>query len=53
MARPIKDTPIIWGKDAERLTEAMKNPIRLTEEERKEQREAYEWFKSIATFPLP
>jgi hypothetical protein len=52
MARPIKDTPIIWGKDAKRLTEAMENPVPLSKEEREEMKKAYEWFKSIATFPL-
>jgi hypothetical protein len=53
MARPIKDTPIIWGKDAKRFTEAMENVQPLSKEERKKQREAYELFKSIATFPMP
>jgi hypothetical protein len=53
MARPIKDTPIIWGEDARRLTEAMENVVPLTEEERKKMKEAYEWSKSIATFPMP
>jgi hypothetical protein len=53
MARPIKDTPIIWGKDARRLTEAMENPVSLSKEKREEMKKAYEWFKSIATFPLP
>jgi hypothetical protein len=52
MARPIKDTPIIWGKDAKRLTEAMKNVQPLTKDEREEMKKAHEWFKSIATFPL-
>ena len=53
MARPIKDTPIIWGKDAERLTKAMENPVPISEEKRKKMEEAYEWFKSRAKFPLP
>ncbi|MDR0738399.1 MAG: hypothetical protein LBF39_04920 [Prevotellaceae bacterium] len=53
MARPIKDTPIIWGKDAERLTKAMENPVPMSKEERKKMKEAYEWSKSIATFPMP
>jgi hypothetical protein len=52
MARPIKDTPIIWGEDAKRLTEAMKNVQPITKEEREEMKKAYEWFKRIATFPL-
>jgi hypothetical protein len=53
MARPIKDTPIIWGKDAKRLTEAMKNVVPISKEEREKQRKAYELFKSRATFPMP
>ena len=53
MARPIKDTPIIWGKDAERFLKAMENVTPISKEEREEQKKAYEWFKSIATFPLP
>jgi hypothetical protein len=53
MARPIKDTPIIWGKDAKRLTEAMENVQPLTKEEREKMEKAYELFKSRATFPMP
>lgn len=53
MARPIKDTPAIWGKDAKRLTEAMENVVPIAKEKREEMKKAYEWFKSIATFPLP
>jgi hypothetical protein len=53
MARPIKDTPIIWGEDARRLTEAMQNVQPLSKEEREKQRKAYELFKSRATFPMP
>ncbi|MDR3350482.1 MAG: hypothetical protein LBN98_02385 [Prevotellaceae bacterium] len=53
MARPIKDTPIIWGKDAQRLTEAMENVIPISREKREKMKKAYEWSKSIATFPMP
>ncbi|MDR0692242.1 MAG: hypothetical protein LBF69_04305 [Prevotellaceae bacterium] len=53
MARPIKDTPIISGKDEERFLKAMENIVPISKERREEQRKAYEWFKSIATFPLP
>ena len=53
MARPIKDTPILYGEDARRLTKAMENVVPLTKEEREKQKKAYKWFKSIATFPLP
>jgi hypothetical protein len=53
MARPIKDTPIIYGEDARRFTEAMENVVPISKEEREKMDKAYEWFKSIATFPLP
>jgi hypothetical protein len=53
MARPIKDTPVVTGEDARRLTEAMENVQPLTKKEREEQRKAYELFKSRATFPMP
>ena len=52
MARPIKPTPILYGKDAIRFEERMKTPKYLSKEEREEQRKAYEWAKSIATFKL-
>lgn len=34
MARPIKETPILYGEDARRFEERMKNPPRVTPEER-------------------
>lgn len=34
MARPIKETPILFGEDARRFEERMKNPPRETKEER-------------------
>jgi hypothetical protein len=52
MARPIKDTPILYGEDARRFTEAMENVVPLTKEEREKQKKAYEWFKSRAKFPM-
>ncbi|GHT04710.1 hypothetical protein FACS189440_19600 [Bacteroidia bacterium] len=52
MARPIKETPIISGEDARRFREAMENLKPLSKAKREEQRRAYEWFKSRATFPM-
>jgi hypothetical protein len=52
MARPIKDTPIIYGEDAKRLTEAMENVVPISKEEREKMDKAYEWFKSRAKFPM-
>ena len=34
MARPIKETPILFGKDAKRFEDRMKNPPKETKEER-------------------
>jgi len=51
MARPIKPTPILYGEDAIRFEERMKNIIPMSKEEREEQRRAYELFKARATFP--
>jgi hypothetical protein len=48
MARPIKPTPILYGKDAIRFEEKMQNPAPISKEEREEQRKAYELFKSRA-----
>jgi hypothetical protein len=53
MAREIAETPVLRGQDAKRFREAMASVEQISKEERKAQREAYEWFKSIATFPLP
>jgi len=53
MARPIADTPVLRGQDAVRFMEAMANVKPSFSEERKAEMERhYEWFKSIATFPL-
>lgn len=41
MARPIKETPILFGEEARRFEERMKNPPRETPEERKSRLEAY------------
>ena len=39
MARPIRETPILYGKDAERFVEEMKSVESLTPEQRKANRE--------------
>jgi hypothetical protein len=38
--------------DAVRFEERIANPVHLTTEERRAQREAYEFVKSRATFPM-
>ncbi len=39
MASPIRETPILYGKDAERFVEEMKRVESLTPEQRKANRE--------------
>ena len=50
MARPIKETPILRGKDAEQFVDRMANVGRASAEEIEEARKAYEAFKTISTF---
>jgi len=52
MARPIKPTPILYGDDALRFEMRMKNVKPMPKREREEQRRAYEFAKSRATFPM-
>lgn len=42
MARPIKETPILFGEDARRFEERMKNPPKETKEERERRLKDYE-----------
>ena len=39
MSRPIRETPILYGKDVERFVEEMKRVENLTPEQRKANRE--------------
>jgi hypothetical protein len=45
MARPIKETPVLTGKDAERFRWHMNHPSPVSEEEKERARQAYEMFK--------
>lgn len=42
MSRPIKETPILFGEEARRFEERMKNPPRETAEERDRRLADYE-----------
>lgn len=42
MARPIKETPILFGSDARRFEERMKNPPKVSSEKRAQIRRSYE-----------
>ena len=52
MARTIEETPILYGKDAERFLESMENVEPAPDEERSKARKAFEWMRSIANFTL-
>jgi hypothetical protein len=45
MARPIKETPVLTGKDAERFRWHMDHPSPVSEEEKERARLAYEMLK--------
>ena len=42
MARPIKETPVLTGKDAKRFAEKMANPRPVTKEEVEAAKKVYE-----------
>lgn len=42
MARPIKETPILYGSDAKRFEERMQNPPKISKEKRNQIRKSYE-----------
>ena len=47
MARPIAETPILFGEDARRFMERMNHPRKETPEEKAERVANYEWLKSM------
>ena len=47
MARPIKETPILFGEDARRFVERMNQVRRETPEERERRNANYELFKKM------
>ena len=50
---PIAETPVLEGKDAERFLEAISKPHYVSREKVERRRKVYEYYKSIASFPLP
>lgn len=52
MARPIKETPVITGKDAKRFAAQMANLKPESKEEKEAAKKVYEKFKAIASFTL-
>lgn len=49
MARPIRETPILFGEDARRFEERMKHPRKVSKEERERRRKNYELVMKSAT----
>ncbi len=52
MARPIKDTPILKGKDARRFAEKIANPVRISQKEREEAERIYREVVKISKFAI-
>lgn len=52
MAKPIKETPILYDEDAYRFEMEAHNIVPLPEEKKEEIREAYERLKQCCTFAL-
>jgi hypothetical protein len=53
MARPIKETPVLYGKDARLFERRMKEYKPVSSERKQEMEKNYEIFKKIAQFHLP
>ena len=52
MAKPIKETPVLYDEDAYRFEMAAQNVVPLTDEERAERLEAYERLSKKVSFAL-
>ena len=52
MAKPIKETPILFGKDAERFLKEIENVKPASEAEKARVKASYEKMKKIATFMM-
>lgn len=50
MAKPIKETPFLYGKDASTFVKENKEVKKVTEKEKEEIKEDYETLMSIAEF---
>ncbi len=50
MARPIRETPILFGEDARRFEERMKNPPKETPEERARRLKNFEMAMKMITW---
>lgn len=52
MAKPIKETPVLTGKDASRFEAASQKVVPASKAERRRARQAYDFFAKIAKFDM-
>ena len=52
MARPIGETPVMYGEDAVRFLKEMENVKSASNEDKERVRKAYDMLKKIATFNM-
>ena len=52
MAKPIKETPVLTGKDAERFAYAVEHPQPVSREEVLRAKEVYERLSKYSDFPF-
>ena len=52
MAKPIKETPVLYGKDADSFVKENKEVKKVSKEEKEEIKEDYEMLMSLAAFGI-
>jgi organic hydroperoxide reductase OsmC/OhrA len=52
MARPIKETPVLKGRDARRFADKIANPVRISKEEREKAEKLFEEIKKKCHFAI-
>ena len=52
MAKPIKETPFLFGKDAKNFVRENKEVLKASKEEKEQIRASYEALKEIAQFAI-
>lgn len=52
MAKPIKETPILFGEDAKRFLKSIQDVKPVSQQEKQRVKSAYEKMKKIATFMM-
>jgi hypothetical protein len=52
MARPIKETPVLKGRDARRFAAKIANPVPISKEEREKMEKIYQEVVKISKFAI-